>query len=106
MSSSLASLFGGSNVRKTIKPNNIIGMIRGVPINIKDGDLEIVLRELDTGATVYRLKATDGSPLRTVKVTFSDKKQLNKLLVEGLTVAKYNMLYRVEKPFVTVPQHG
>ena len=54
------SLFGGSNVRKTIKPNNIIGMIRGVPIDIKDGDLEIVLRELDTGATVYCLKATDG----------------------------------------------
>ena len=101
------SLFGGSNVRKTIKPNNIIGMIHGVPIDIKDGDLEIVLRELDTRATVYRLKATDGSLLRTVKVTFSDQKQLNKLLVEGLTVAKYNMLFRVEKPFVTVlPQHG
>ena len=69
-------------------------------------DLELFLRELDTGATVYRLKATAGSLLRTVKVTFSDQKQLNKLLVEGLTVAKYNMLFRVEKPFVTVlPQH-
>ena len=81
-------------------------MIRGVPIDIKDGDLELVLRELDTGATVYHLKATDDSLLRTVKVTFPDQIQLNKLLVEGLTVAKYNMIYRVEKPFVTVPQHG
>ena len=65
------SLFRGSAARKTIKLNTTIGMIKGVPLNIPDSDIESDIHKLENAATVYRMKTRDGSCLQTVKVTFT-----------------------------------
>lgn len=91
---------GGSAVRRTIKPaNQIIGMARGVPLVI---DTETLVRDIQDSyptAGVYRLQSKDGDPLRTVKITFNTKADLEHAVHSGLLLPSQNTLVRVELPY-------
>lgn len=94
--------FEGSTARATIKPSSIdlIGMVKGVPLDIKDNTIQEVINSNYTGSIFHRLYK-DGHPLRTVKVTFADTNQVAEAIKNGLLLDSCNMLFRVEPPLTS-----
>ena len=79
-----SELFGGSSARYTMKPNLNIGMLKGVPVNISDDQLAADLSTHFDGAKHYRLKSSNGTPLRTVKIEFADSNHLKTACQNGV----------------------
>lgn len=95
-----SELFGGSAARKTITPilNPPIGMVKGVPLDIDDDELAKDIKTAHPNSSIYRLRASNGNQLRTVKVQFKSEECLNKAIAKGLTLQTSNLLLRVELP--------
>lgn len=98
-----ATLFGGSEVRKTIKPNTLIGIMKGVPLNV---DVKEIKSTTHGVCDIYRMKMSDGTLLRTVKVTFTELEHLDNALSEGLLLEGHNILCRVEHPHNHLTNNG
>lgn len=99
----------GSDARLTQKPSQHIGMMKFVPLNISDDMLTADINAVYPTAKAYRLHALDGSPLRTVKITFSAGEDLTSSIENGMLLKTTNLLCRVEKPYAdatltTTPQ--
>ena len=92
-------LLGGSSIRRTLKPNPYVGMLRGVPTSISDEQLSTELYEKFPGASLYRLRSKEGTLLRTVKIEFSNKEQLNKSMSDGIILESEQVLLQVELPY-------
>ena len=90
---------GGSTLRRTIKPPEHVGMAKGVPLFIDDITLAEDVKNSYPTASVYRLKSKEGNRLRTVKVTFSTKEDLDHALLSGLLLSSQSTLVRVETPY-------
>lgn len=99
------SLFGGSGIRKTVKPvpDNRVGMIRGVPLSMNMDQLKNDLDSQLKISSLYRLKTQDNIPLRIVKVEFEADEQLQTAINSGILLPSANMLLRVEMPYVKRP---
>ena len=94
------TLFGGSHARRTIEPQNLpTGMIRGVPIDLEDETLNNDIISQYNNAKLYRLRAPDGSLLRTVKINFATEAELNSAIQKGILLHSRNTLLRVEAPY-------
>ena len=96
-----STLFGNSSVRRTIKPCNNIGMIRGVPLDLSEDAIYNDIKDAYPNASLYRLKSNDNKPLRTVKITVNDEESLKHMIKTGLLVKSMNLLLRVEMPYST-----
>jgi len=93
--------FGGSSVRTTIDPKEnttFIGMVKGVPRDIDDSELEAALKEQYPHATFNRL-VKEGQPLRTLKLTFVSENQLKEAIAGALLLKPHNLMFRVEAPY-------
>ena len=93
--------FGGSAVRTTINPNDIsahIGMVKGVPRDIPEKEIHDAICTKYSDATFIRL-TKDQQPLRTLKVLFKSKSELDHAVVNGLLVSSQNMIFRVEPAY-------
>lgn len=92
--------FGGSSVRTTIKPDTskVTGMMKGVPLDISDKDIQQSVENLHPGSTTVRL-SKENQKLRTVKINFKDKEMLSIAVQNGILFPSCNMLFRVQQPF-------
>lgn len=99
---------GGTSVRATINPmENIVGMIRGVPLDLDISDLEKAAHSTFNDSVCYRLNR-DNNPTRTVKITFANKLDLTNAVSSGLLIPEHNMRFRIELPFslTATSDHG
>ena len=92
--------FGGSEVRNTIDPktlNTNVAMLKGVPIDADDTQLQGQVQSQYPGASAARL-VKSGKKLRVFRVKFSDETQLTTALTQrGFLFTSENIVCHFEK---------
>lgn len=93
-----------SSIRKTIAPtpNDHIGVAHGLPLDLSDEDFNAAVQSAYPGCSSYRMRSKSGAPLRTVKLEFSDREELNGAIHTGLHLKAHHLLLRVELPYTNV----
>ena len=78
--------FGHSKVRKTIEPTKKNGVLKGVPTDIEEEDIKGELREQGYNETEVKRYMKQGKPTTAVKVKFHTQTDLNKAILNRVTV--------------------
>lgn len=83
-------LFNGTNVRETRKEHNqnFWGVAKGVPSDISNTDLVQIVKTIKGTQAIRMIKNKEGNKvlLKTVKIKFESKSDLDEAITSGLTV--------------------
>ena len=84
-------------MRKPIKPNHNTAVLKGVPTEFSENELQTEIeKSYKNIASIYRLKSKDNKPLHTVKITFETKQQLEHAIKNDIALHSVNLIVRVK----------
>lgn len=95
-----STLGNSTSARRTMKPSSDsdnVGMAKGVPLDIDDDALSELITHHYPEAKTQRLSSLEGNRLRTVRIIFNRKDQLQHALQYGLLLNTHNILVRIEQ---------
>lgn len=86
-------ILGGCLARKTIKPEKNVGIIKGLPLDIDNDDLQKQLN----GKSVSRIISKEGIRFRSARIVFNSPDELSHALKYGVKLPSRNLILEVQE---------
>jgi hypothetical protein len=87
--------FGGSTINKSEKPQRKLGVLKGVPHYMTEGDIQTELQNSGYNHVDVKRITKQGSPTRAMRVRFDNTDDLEKAIRSNVTLQ--NLVIRVEE---------